>query len=119
MLQHIPNLSTRVAQERLNREIPAPRALTDGDSFVTLHRGDPNMRTKLVISLVLWAQALPAAAEEPELVTQYRFEDTLVGGDGYQPGLEVLHARRRPERDSLVRVREHFVVELLKSVERL
>jgi hypothetical protein len=77
------------------------------------------MRTKLAISLVLWALALPAAAEDSELVTQYRFDDTLVAGDGYQPGHEVLHARRRPERESLIRVREHFVAELLKAVERL
>lgn len=77
------------------------------------------MRVHLVLSLLLWARALPVAAEESDLVTEYRFDDTLVGGDGYQPGLEVLHARRRPVRESLIRVREHFVVELLKAIEQL
>jgi hypothetical protein len=77
------------------------------------------MRTTLVMSLLSWALALPVAAEEPELVTEYAFDDTLVAGDGYRPGLEVLHARRRPGRESLIRVREHFVAELLKAVERL
>jgi hypothetical protein len=61
---------------------------------------------------------LPQRQAEPDL-TSYQFEDDLVKGGGVQPGLEVLHARRRSSRESLIRVREHFVRELLISAERL
>ena len=52
-------------------------------------------------------------------VTEYSFEDDAVLGDTTQPGMEVLHARRRGGRESLVRARTQFVVELLHSVEQL
>ena len=71
--------------------------------------------------LVSLACAAPAAAEEPAddggrgEVTSYRFDDDLVAGDTVQPNLEVLHARKRGERNSLVRARPHFIPELLKS----
>jgi hypothetical protein len=51
--------------------------------------------------------------------TVYTFEDELVGGDTINPSLEVLTVRSRKDRQSLVRARESFVVELLQSVERL
>jgi hypothetical protein len=51
--------------------------------------------------------------------TSYDFEDDLVQGDLVRPDGENLLVRRRGARESLIRVREHFVNELLKSVENL
>lgn len=51
--------------------------------------------------------------------TTYDFEDDLVTGDLVRPDGEMLNVRRRGRRASLIRVREHFLPELLKSVETL
>lgn len=56
------------------------------------------------------------ASNEP---TTYDFEDDLVTGDLVRPDGELLSVRRRGARTSLIRVREHFVNEMLKSVENL
>ncbi len=55
----------------------------------------------------------------PTADAEYAFDDDLVHGDHLSPNLELLHARRRGARDSLIRVREHFVDRLLQSVEQL
>lgn len=76
---------------------------------------------------VMWAfvmastlQVGTATAQEAEVPqTQYAFEDDLVRGDTLGPDVEVLQTRRRGARDSLIRARENFVHELLKSVEDL
>ncbi len=51
--------------------------------------------------------------------TTYDFEDDLVTGDLVRPDGELLNVRRRGARSSLIRIREHFVPEMLKSVENL
>lgn len=51
--------------------------------------------------------------------TTYDFEDDLVTGDLVRPDGELLNVRRRGRRASLIRVREHFIPEMLKSVENL
>ena len=51
--------------------------------------------------------------------TTYDFEDDLVTGDLVRPDGEMLNVRRRGRRASLIRVREHFIPEMLKSVENL
>ncbi len=51
--------------------------------------------------------------------TSYDFEDDLVQGDLVRPDGENLMVRRRGARESLIRIREHFINELLKSVENL
>ncbi len=51
--------------------------------------------------------------------TNYDFDDDLVNGDLVRPDGEQLVVRRRGERRSLVRLREHFIPEMLKSVEDL
>ena len=51
--------------------------------------------------------------------TTYDFEDDLVQGDLVRPDGENLMVRRRGARESLIRIREHFINELLKSVENL
>jgi len=51
--------------------------------------------------------------------TTYDFEDDLVTGDLVRPDGELLNVRRRGRRSSLIRIREHFIPEMLKSVENL
>jgi hypothetical protein len=51
--------------------------------------------------------------------TTYDFEDDIVQGDLVRPDGEMALARRRGRQSSLIRVREHFVPEMLKSVENL
>jgi hypothetical protein len=51
--------------------------------------------------------------------TSYDFEDDLVTGDLVRPDGELLSVRRRGNRASLIQIREHFVPEMLKSVEDL
>ena len=72
----------------------------------------------LMLVGLLTAVALPAAAQEDN-ATSYDFEDDLVQGDLVRPDGENLMVRRRGARESLIRIREHFVPELLKSVENL
>ena len=62
------------------------------------------------------AQDAPAGGGD---ATTYDFEDDLVQGDLVRPDGENLMVRRRGARESLIRIREHFINELLKSVENL
>ncbi len=59
-----------------------------------------------------------ARAQEAEPTT-YDFDDDLVQGDLVRPDGELLNIRKRQGRSSLIRIRKHFVPEMLKSVENL
>jgi hypothetical protein len=61
----------------------------------------------------------PADPQSANATTAYSFEDESVLGSTRDPVGEVLHVRPRPARASLVRAREHFVPELLQSIEAL
>jgi hypothetical protein len=61
------------------------------------------------------AQDKPAGGGE----TSYDFDDDLVTGDLVRPDGELLSVRRRGNRASLIQIREHFIPEMLKSVEDL
>jgi len=64
--------------------------------------------------------AMPASAQgAPAPETTYDFEDDLVTGDLVRPDGEQLIVRRRGRRASLIQIREHFIPEMLKSVEDL
>jgi hypothetical protein len=64
--------------------------------------------------------AMPASAQGgPAPETTYDFEDDLVTGDLVRPDGEQLIVRRRGRRASLIQIREHFIPEMLKSVEDL
>ncbi|MFH1438593.1 MAG: hypothetical protein ABIJ56_22990 [Pseudomonadota bacterium] len=52
-------------------------------------------------------------------VTEYDFDDDLVTGDLVRPDGELVGARRKSKVSSLIRVRQHFIPEMLKSVENL
>ena len=68
--------------------------------------------------LLIGALASPVLAQEDNQ-TSYDFEDDLVQGDLVRPDGENLMVRRKGARMSLIRIREHFIPELLKSVENL
>lgn len=61
----------------------------------------------------------PSAASGEPAATTYDFEDDLVTGDLVRPDGELLRVRRRGNRASLIQIREHFIPEMLKSVEDL
>jgi hypothetical protein len=73
----------------------------------------------LGLALAASATAAPAAAQEDDGTTTYDFEDDLVTGDLVRPDGEVLQVRRRGQRQSLIRIRDNFLPEMLKSVEDL
>ena len=78
----------------------------------------------LTLAFALSVLSVPAAAQDAappagENTTSYDFEDDLVQGDLVRPDGENLMVRRKGARESLIRIREHFVPELLKSVENL
>jgi hypothetical protein len=75
-----------------------------------------------VIMGLLWFAApvnAQAAKGKDDSATVYDFEDDLVQGDLVRPDGENLVVRRRGARESLIKIREHFIPELLKSVENL
>ena len=65
------------------------------------------------------APAPPAGGGGGADATSYDFEDDLVQGDLVRPDGENLMVRRRGARESLIKIREHFINELLKSVENI
>ena len=78
----------------------------------------------LMVSASALAQDQPAQAAgggggNVAQTTTYNFEDDIVQGDLVRPDGELALARRRGRQTSLIRVREHFVPEMLKSVENL
>lgn len=82
------------------------------------------MAKRFVIAVLLSMVAAPVMAQEAAPAeggntTSYDFEDDLVQGDLVRPDGENLMVRRKGARESLIRIREHFVPELLKSVENL
>jgi hypothetical protein len=91
--------------------------------------GDVVMKVLLTLVLVsaLVVVATPAFAQDAPApagggggdTTTYDFEDDLVQGDLVRPDGENLMVRRRGARESLIKIREHFINELLKSVENL
>jgi hypothetical protein len=72
----------------------------------------------LVFGLVT-ATASSVFAQEAADSTTYNFEDDLVQGDLVRPDGENLIVRKKGAHQSLIRIREHFVPEMLKSVEDL
>lgn len=72
--------------------------------------------------------ALPAAAQEvidPETgevvrkKTVYDFEDDVVEGTLVKPEGDYLQSRQRGKQSSLIKIRDNFVPEMLKSAEDL
>lgn len=51
--------------------------------------------------------------------TRYDFDDDLVEGELQRPDDELIEGSRRAKHSSLIKIREHFIPELLKSAEDL
>ncbi len=51
--------------------------------------------------------------------TEYTFDDDVVTGDLVRPDGELTIVRKKGKERSLIRVRQHFIPEMLKSVEDL
>lgn len=68
-----------------------------------------------------YAQQAAAAggATQPARTQEFSFTDELVSGQLVRPDGESTRLRRRGPGISLIRIREHFVPEMLKSVENL
>jgi hypothetical protein len=60
-----------------------------------------------------------AANSQPVRTQEFSFTDELVSGQLVRPDGESTRIRRRGPGISLIRIREHFVPEMLKSVENL
>jgi hypothetical protein len=72
----------------------------------------------LMAAPAIWSTAVQAQ-DAPASETTYDIEDDLVTGDLVRPDGEQLIVRRRGRRASLIQIREHFIPEMLKSVEDL
>jgi hypothetical protein len=73
----------------------------------------------LISAITLWDACPVQAQDGPPAETTYDFDDDLVTGDLVRPDGEQLIVRRRGRRASLIQIREHFIPEMLKSVEDL
>ncbi|MEE2756137.1 MAG: hypothetical protein VYA30_05730 [Myxococcota bacterium] len=74
------------------------------------------------IASTAWAQSSNEANAETEDVeytknTEYDFEDDLVEGSFVRPEGEYFNAQKRGRHSSLIRIRQDFVPEMLKSAE--
>lgn len=72
-----------------------------------------------LFSVAMLPVPMAEAQSAPAPETTYDFEDDLVTGDLVRPDGEQLIVRRRGRRASLIQIREHFIPEMLKSVEDL
>lgn len=74
----------------------------------------------LLLAAALVLPTVTVSAQDAEAgATTYDFDDDLVTGDLVRPDGEQLIVRRRGRRGTLIRPREHFIPEMLKSVEDL
>lgn len=78
-----------------------------------------NLFVSAALGLLFTTGFVSVASAQDGEATTYDFEDDLVQGDLVRPDGELLNVRRRGRRASLIRVREHFIPEMLKSVENL
>jgi len=67
--------------------------------------------------MVLAAGAVMAQGVQYAEKTEYSFDDDVVTGDLVRPDGELTVVRKKGKARSLIRVRQHFIPEMLKSVE--
>jgi hypothetical protein len=72
------------------------------------------MAVVLLTAGAVWAQGVQYAEK-----TEYTFDDDLVTGDLVRPDTGDIVVRKKGKERSLIRVRQHFISEMLKSVEDL
>ena len=73
----------------------------------------------ILIAGIFVAVASTAVAQEYAEKTEYSFDDDVVTGDLVRPDGEMMVVRKKGKERSLIRVRQHFIPEMLKSVEDL
>jgi len=73
----------------------------------------------LMVGVVFMVASSFASAQEYAETTEYSFEDDVVTGDLVRPDGELTVVRKKGKERSLIRVRQHFIPEMLKSVENL
>jgi hypothetical protein len=78
----------------------------------------------LVVSCFVFATGLALAQEAapaPDVTykkkTVYDFDDDLVEGELQRPDGEYIDTRRKAKHSSLIKIRENFIPEMLKSAE--
>ncbi len=81
---------------------------------MSLHR----LRVVFVAGVLLAASIASAQDAKSEPIV-YDFGEDLVHGSAKSSRGEVLHVRKRSMRESLVRVREHWLPELYRAAEEL
>ncbi len=57
------------------------------------------------------------AGGDYQKTTKYDFEDDVVTGDLVRPDGELIDSRRGAKHSSLIKIRPHFIPEMLKSAE--
>lgn len=80
------------------------------------------MGATLTLGTSAFAQAqggAQGAQQAAQRTQEFNFTDELVQGQLVRPDGETTRVRRRSAGISLIRIREHFVPEMLKSVENL
>jgi hypothetical protein len=75
------------------------------------------MMALVLVAGILGVEAVAAAQDLPS--TEYTFTDDLVEGDLMRPDGDMALVRGRRQTISLIRIRDTFVPEMLKSVENL
>jgi hypothetical protein len=78
----------------------------------------------VVASTAMLFSAVPAFAQEApgggvtyKQKTVYDFDDDVVEGDLVRPDGEFAEVRSKAKHSSLIKIREHFIPEMLKSAE--
>ena len=68
---------------------------------------------------VVFAQAAPAAGGDVQYKskTVYDFDDDVVEGDLVRPDGEFVDTRKGAKHSSLIKIRENFIPEMIKSAE--
>jgi len=71
-----------------------------------------------ILAVSLFSASMVSAQQYSD-TTEYSFDDDVVTGDLVRPDGEMTVVRKRGKERSLIRVRQHFIPEMLKSVENL
>ncbi len=79
----------------------------------------------VVTSVAMLGGTVPAFAQDKgeggnvtyKQTTKYDFDDDVVEGDLVRPDGEFVDTRRKAKHSSLIKIREHFINEMLKSAE--
>jgi hypothetical protein len=75
-------------------------------------------RFSILVTVLLFSLgATLVSAQDYADSTEYSFDDDVVEGDLVRPDGEMTVVRKQGKQRSLIKVRQHFVPEMLKSVE--